>query len=205
MVLQEQLLKNLLKNLKMDKFKYIFLISSIILIFFLGKQCGNESKNDLKPIIDTLIYHKTDTIRDTTTIFKIKEKRVISYVPIDKPIDATKYAEIRQYRLYQDTVRDSNIVIFNHDTVLGYLTSRSLAYRLLVPLKIYDTTKLVITKQIPTPILPKYQLKIGAMFNPKGLSPIIDLSIKRNTYSISYDPFNKIPYIGYKYTLWNSR
>jgi hypothetical protein len=184
-------------------FKVIFIILGIVTLFFLGKQCGNGSKNDLKPLSDTIRIHTTDTIHDSTTVFKMKEKRIFKHDTIFKYIDTTKYSQIAQYRLYQDTIRDSNIVIFNHDTVLGYITSRSLSYRLLVPLKIYDSTKVTINNKVPT--LPKYQLKVGLTVNPRGLSPNIDLSIKRNTYSIGYDPFNKIPYIGYKYTLWYSR
>lgn len=188
-----------------NKFTLIFSVIAIILVFFLGKQCNNTSKNDLKPHIDTLIINKVDTIRDTTTVFKIKEKKVIKYTYIYKPIDSLKYNNLKQYRVYQDTTRDSNIVIFSKDTVLGYLTSKSLSYKLLVPLRIYDSTKLIITKEIPKPILPKYQVKIGMLFNPKGIIPTLDLSIKRNTYTIGYDPFNKIPTIGYKYTIWHSR
>lgn len=184
----------------MDKFKTIFIVLGIILLFFLGKQCGNTSKTDFKPNTDTLIVHKVDTIRDTTTVFKIKEKTVFKYITLDTPIDTSKYSDINKYRLYQDTLRDINIVIFNHDTVLGYLAHRSLSYKLLVPLKIYDSTTITITKEIPK--LPKYQVKVGLNVTTKGLYPNLDLTIKRSTYTAAYDPFNKIPMVGYKYTIW---
>jgi len=183
-----------------NKIKWFFIGFSLMLIFLLGRNCGNIANTQNKPNTDTLILHKVDTIRDTIRVFKFKEKVIFKPLLIDKPIDTTVYSNIRQYRLYKDTLRDSNIVIYNHDTVLGYLASRSLSYKLLVPLKIYDSTKVIITKEIPK--LPKYQLKIGLNATPKSLYPALDLTIKRNTYSAAYDPFNKIPMVGYKYTIW---
>jgi len=106
-------------------------------------------------------------------------------------------------RFYTDSYKDSNLLVNINDSIIGYLTHRKVDYKLYVPLKIYDSTTTIINNKIP--ILPKYQLKVGLTVNPRGLAPNVDLSIKRNTYSISYDPFNKIPYIGYKYTIWYSK
>ncbi len=183
-----------------NNLKLGFGVILIILIFILGKQCNNSSKNDFKPITDTLIINKTDTIRDTLTVFKMKINTIYRPIEIYKSIDSNKYNNIRQYRVYQDTLRDTNIVIFIKDTILGYLENRQLSYKLLIPLKIYDTTTVIITKQIPK--LPKYQLKIGTLISSNYLSPNIDFSINRNTYSLGYDITNKIPTIGYKYTIW---
>ena len=184
-----------------NRFYYIFIATLVVIVFFLGRQCSNSSKNDLKPVIDTLILHKVDTIRDTISVFKTKIKIIFRPVYISKPVDTNKYKNIPEYRVYQDTTKDSNVVIYSNDTVLGYLTSKQLSYKLLVPLKIYDSTKVIITKQVP--ILPKYQLKLGSILSTKSIIPSFELDINKSNYEIGYDPFNKIPYIGYKYTIWS--
>ena len=61
--------------------KWFFVGFSILLIFLLGRNCGNISNIQNKPITDTLILHKVDTIRDTTTIFKIKEHLFFALPP----------------------------------------------------------------------------------------------------------------------------
>lgn len=181
-------------------YKILFIVLGLILIFLLGKQCGNGSKNDLKPITDTLIINKKDTIRDTLTVFKTKEKRVFKYETITKYIDSTKCNNIVQYRVYKDTIRDTNIVIFNNDTVLGYITSRNLSYKLLVPIKIYDSTIVKINKNIP--VLPKFRVQTGISGNFNNIYLNLELSNKRNNYNIYYNPLNKQILLGYKYTIF---
>ena len=150
-----------------------------------------------------MTIHKSDTIRDTLTVFKTKERVVFKYVDVEKDIDTSKYSEIRKFRVYKDTIRDSNIVIFNNDTILGYLTSRHLSYKLLVPLKIYDSTTTIITKEYPK--LPKNQINVGADVFSKGIYLSASFSVKRNTYGLSYDLTNKNILLSYKYTLWYGR
>ena len=189
-----------------EKSKYsksIITLILVIIVILLLKDCVNGSKSDFKPISDTLTIHKSDTIRDTLTVFKTKEKVVFKYVDVEKDIDTSKYSEIRKFRVYKDTIRDSNIVIFNNDTILGYLTSRNLSYKLLVPLKIYDSTTTIITKEYPK--LPKNQINVGADVFSKGIYISASFSVKRNTYGLSYDLTNKNILLSYKYTLWYGR
>jgi hypothetical protein len=189
-----------------EKSKYsksIITLILVIIVILLLKDCVNGCKNDFKPILDTLTIHKSDTIRDTLTVFKTKEKVVFKYIDVEKDIDTSKYSEIRKFRVYKDTIRDSNIVIFNNDTILGYLTSRHLSYKLLVPLKIYDSTTTIITKEYPK--LPKNQINVGADVFSKGVYISASFSVKRNTYGLSYDLTNKNILLSYKYTLWYGR
>ena len=189
-----------------EKSKYsksIITLILVIIVILLLKDCVDGSKNDFKPISDTLTIHKSDTIRDTLTVFKTKRKVVFKYVDVEKEIDTSKYSEIRKFRVYKDTIRDSNIVIFNHDTILGYLTSRHLSYKLLVPLKIHDSTTTIITKEYPK--LPKNQINVGADVFSKGAYISVSFSVKRNTYGLSYDLTNKNILLSYKYTLWYGR
>lgn len=186
-----------------ENIKTVFWVLLVIILLMLQHQCENSAKNDLKPITDTLIYHKTDTLKDTTTVFKTKIKTIFKYIEVNTPIDTLKYADLRKIRVYRDTIRDTNVVVFNNDTIVGYLKSRSLSYRLLVPLRIYDTTKILITKEIPK--LPKTQIKLGFHANTSGVYPTVDVVLKKNTYSLSYDPFNQRVMIGYKFTIYHSR
>lgn len=181
----------------------IFLGIVAILLFLFGYQCGrdNTSKTDSKTITDTLIVHKVDTIRDTTTIVKIKTKPIIK----DSFIPDTIYKDLNYVRTYENTYRDSNIVINSVDTVVGYQLAKILNYKLLVPYKIYDSTIVKITKDSLIFKPSKYELHIGLLASPKMLAPKLDISINRSTYSLGYDPFNKTPIIGYSYRLWRSK
>ena len=66
-------------KLRKDNIKYLYLLIIFIISFLLGKQCSNNSsKTNYKPITDTLILHKVDTIKSKDTIvkyaFKLKYK-----------------------------------------------------------------------------------------------------------------------------------
>ncbi len=192
----------------MNKFKYIFYSIVIIGCFLLGYQCGNSKntpKNDLEAIRDTISIHTVDTLIDTLTVFKTKEKRVFvpEYEFIVIPPDSFTLAEFYKKRHYKDSYRDSNIQVQIEDTILGYLLHRKVNYRLFVPLRIYDSTKVQITTSYPK--LPKYQFSIGIDATPKNIFIGADLNINRTIYSIGYDPINKAPKIGLKYTLWYSK
>lgn len=187
-----------------SNFRYIFFGIIILAAFILGTQtCNNIPKNDLKPITDTLVIHKSDTLRDTTTIFKFKEKPVFRYIVLNEEIDSLKYKEVYKKRAYHDIYRDSNQVVTIDDTIIGYLLGRKVDYQLFVPLRIYDTTRMTITKQIPIVKKPNFQFGVGILANRTNIYGMIDINIKRVTYTIGYDPFNKREIVGLKYTLFS--
>jgi len=177
---------------------YIIACLSCIILVLLNKQC-NTPKIDLKTSGDTLIKHTVTTIRDTTTIFKTKENTVFEPIIIEKNIDTNKYKIIPKFRVYNDTIRDTNVVIYLHDTILGYLTSRNLNYKLLVPLKIYDSTIIIRNNNI------KYQVNLGLNTNFNDITPTLGVIIKNNGFYLGYDLINKRPNLGYKYTIFNKR
>jgi hypothetical protein len=181
------------------KYKNYIIAALLVVILVLSiKQC-NTPKIDLNTSGDTLIKHTVTTIRDTTTIFKIKENTVFEPIIVYKNIDTNKYKIIPKYRVYNDTVRDSNVVIYLHDTILGYLTSRNLNYKLLVPLKIYDSTTIIRNNNI------KYQINLGLNTNFNDITPSLGLIIRNNGFYLGYDLINKRPNLGYKYTIFNKR
>jgi len=187
----------------MNKFKYIFYIIIIIGAFLLGTQtCNNTPKNDLKPITDTLIIHKVDTIRDTTTVFKFKTKEIPVYIEIGPTFTDIPCKVALKKRFYADTYKDSNLVVNINDTIIGYLTHREVNYKLYVPLKIYDSTTTTITKEVPKLVKPKFQLRAGIVANTNSANLELDMQINKITYIGGYDPFNKRVSVGLKYTLF---
>ncbi len=188
-----------------DKFKYIFYSIILLGAFLLGTQtCKDTCKNDLEPHIDTLRIHTVDTIRDTTRIFKFKEKTVFKYIEVGDPINdqnnQVRDQLILRKRYYTDTYKDSNLVVNINDSIIGYLTHRKVDYKLYVPLRIYDSTTTIITKEVPKLYKPTFQMRIGAIANQKSIDLQLDIQIKRINYIIGWDPFNKRPSVGLKYT-----
>lgn len=191
----------------MNKFKYIFFGIIIVGAFLLGTQtCKDSPKNDLQPIHDTLRIHTIDTIHDTTTVFKFKEKTVFQYIEVEDPFE-DQHNEVRdnliiKKRYYTDTYRDTNLTVTINDSIIGYLTHRKVNYQLYVPLKIVDTKTVQITTQIPTLYKPKVQIRLGVLANQNSVNGLLDVQIKKITYTGGYDPFNKRVSIGLKYTIF---
>lgn len=196
-------MKNIKKNIKKN-IGVIFLSIVLILIFFLGRSCGNTPKTDLKTITDTLIVHKIDTIRDTVSIVKIKIKPILKD-SIKIQLDSSLFKGLSYKRIYENTYRDSNIVINSQDTVIGYQTSKIINYKLLVPYKIYDSTIVKITKDSLIYQPSKYQLSAGIISSPKMLAPVIDFSVDKWSFMTGYDPFNKQILVGGKYRIYRSK
>lgn len=191
-------MKNIRQNIDV-----ICLVIIITIIFLLGRSCGsnNTSKTDLQTHTDTLIVHKTDTIIDTTKVFIFKYIKPKTKDSLKVILDSSLFKGLSYKRMYNSEFRDSNIVINGVDSTIGYLISKQIRYKLLVPLRIYDSTTINITKDTFIYKPYKYEIHAGVIVGTKLLSPTIDLSINRSTYMIGYDPFNKQPIIGFKYRL----
>lgn len=166
-------------NLQAIKDGFFLILALFILTFFLYKGCGP------KPIINnsdtvTVTIHKTDTIRDTVTVYKFKPKKVPVHDSILVPFhDST----ICQYqRTYSDTSRDSNIVIINNIAVQGKLNKLQTSYKLLVPLKIVDSvfTTTTITNTIDkTPKFSMYGGISAVNIVQPSLQPYLTANLKK--------------------------
>lgn len=191
-----------MKNIRQNIY-VICLAIFIATMFLFGRSCGsnNTSKTDLQTHTDTLIVHKTDTIMDTTKVFIFKYIKPKTKDSSKVILDSSLFKGLSYKRMYNSEFRDSNIVINTIDTTIGYLTSKQIKYKLLVPLRIYDSTTIKITKDTFIYKPYKYEIHGGVIVGTKLLSPTIDLSINRSTYMLGYDPFNKQPIIGFKYRL----
>ena len=174
-----------------------------IIVILLARECTPLAKDILnyhKPIKrDTTIVTKRDTIWAKDTIYTIKYKRI--EVPITTtlaPIDDT--TQCNKVRIYKDTTEDNNIIIYSNDTTQGYLLGQQLRYKLKVPLTIIDSIKTTINVYIPT--FPKVQLSGGVLVGKNVLTPILDLSLKRNTFEVGYNIQTSQPIIGYKFLIF---
>lgn len=186
-------------------FNIIFIIICVIIIFLLGRSCGNFTLEIPKSYI-TITKYK-DTIFPKDTIYVPKEKLVPYPVYIDtntykpKQLDSL---ELNRFFSNKDTIIDSNIELYRDVHTQGKtLVLNKISYKLKVPLIIKDCT---IVKKDSIIFKPsKYELHIGLLTSTKFISPTIDLSINKSTYTLGYDYFNKTPIIGFKYRLWKSK
>ncbi len=183
----------------------IFIIICFILIFLLGKSCGNSKKELPKPVITITRY--TDTIFPKDTVYVPKLQSIPYPVYIDtnkykpKPIDSL---ELNRFFNYKDSIFDKNIIIFRDITTQGKtLTNSVVKYKLKVPLIIKDS--IVIKKDSIIFKPSKYEIHGGLLASSRFIAPTIDLSVNKCTYGLGYDPFNKNIIVSFKYRIWKSK
>ena len=188
-----------------NKLVYLFLGISIISVFLFGKSCGNSTLEIPKEYIKVTKYK--DTIFPKDTVYVPEEKLIPYPVYIDtntytsKPVDSL---ELNRFFSHKDTIIDSNIELYRDIHTQGKtLVLNKISYKLKVPLIIKDCT---IVKKDSIIFKPsKYEFHVGFLSSTKFISPTIDLSINKSTYTLGYDYFNKTPIIGFKYRLWKSK
>lgn len=191
--------------------KYIFIVVVIIIVFLLGRSCSKKDVNKEIKKESTNITSKIDTVfpKDTIYVFKDKPLPYPVYIKGDtikiQPLDSL---QLYRFFVYKDSIEDKNIKIYSTIITQGKtLSSFKPSYKLKVPLLITDTIRITKIDSINIEKPQKYQISGGIIVSPKMLAPIIDLTINRSTYSIGYDPFNKLPIVGYKIRIigWNPR
>lgn len=180
--------------------KYMFYGIILLSVFLLGKQCNSTSKKHLNTITDTLIVHKTDTIKQRDTIIKmaLNLKYKVIHDTVYKILDST---ECNTLKLYQDSLITKEYDIYRKALVQGNLLYDTTGIRLKVPTMIIDSIFMTIKKDSLIFKPNKWDLKVGILAGYNTLSPTIDFTKGRITYQIAYDPFRKQPYLGLKYTL----
>ncbi len=182
----------------------IFFIIVGILIFIFGYQCGgdtNSSKTQLEAHTDTFrvvtsytVYPKDTTLKFNLNKSKPKIDTVVKIVYLDS-------SQCNRVLVYEDSIITKDYNVYSKKHIQGLLRFDTIGVKLKVPLRIIDSVKTTIRDSIFLTKSPKYQLQVGLLASPKMLTPTVDLSINRSTYSIGYDPFNKQPIIGYKFRL----
>lgn len=191
-----------MKKLK-ENIDLIFIIILICAIFLMGKKCGeNKEKTILKPESISIVKYK-DTIFPKDTIYlhdiKILKGKVDTFL---KPvyIDSNKCNTVYKY---EDSIITKDYNIYSKLYLQGIFRDLQLGVKLKVPLIIKDSIVIKKDSFIYKPY--KYEVFLSLMASPKMLAVGLDLRKDNSIYTIGYDPFNKMPILGYKYRIFKSK
>jgi hypothetical protein len=169
-------------------------IRDIIIVILLGVLCvllfhdcdrgdaGKEIKRELKKGItksDTIkpkdtTYHFTDNQKKSTVTVKKKAKNVDP--PAKKQTEWTGLSLDTTYTtVYNDTLEDDRVIIYNYDSIAGSRLKNHLSYKLKVPLIINNTRAdtLEITTQKESGIHAGVNMGVGFAITPVGIYPAI--------------------------------
>lgn len=174
----------------------ILLLFLTIIVLLLLKDCGNKPT---KPI--TLIKSDTITVIKSDTIWQKKEVvKYLSTTPTTFTITKIKRdsSACNILNTYEDSLKDSIVVIKSKQIARGELISSRLSYKLLIPERI--------TKTVLNTINNTY---IDTIYRPYCYSIYVGLTIGGNTSTLStIQPFigvrYKTTYMNYGYNLVNS-
>lgn len=180
----------------------IFALGFIIALL-LFKSCHNTPEQQNTVIKQ--IKHTRDTIWAKDTIYSFKNIKVkvpikvtdtiYKSLPVDSTICKTVY-------LYEDSLVDTNLVIYYKDYVQGIMRDKSLKYKLKVPLKIIDSVNIKETIIIK----PKFNISVGTMASVNMISPGIKFRVNRHEFGINYNIVTENPAEGilvtWKYILF---
>lgn len=186
----------------------IFALLGVIALMFL-RECNGCIEYYQKPKeSDTVTLTRTDTVWAKDTVYKLNTvvlPRVHDSVRIysQKPSDSLICSYIRFYR---DSLEDKNLVVFMDDSVQGLLLSRSVGYRLKVPLTINTVTDNFITTYNDR----KWVLRGGMETGASRLSPSLSLGAQvtvneQYTGGYRYDLLNKSHNVSLYLTLLKSK
>lgn len=180
----------------------VFVLGFIIALL-LFKECHNTPKPQSTVI--TQIKHTRDTIWAKDTIYSFKNIKIkvpvkvtdtiYQPLPVDSTICKTVY-------LYEDSLVDTNLVIYYKDHVQGIMRDKSLKYKLKVPLRIIDSVNIKETIIVK----PKFNLSVGTIVSVNMISPGIKFRVHKNEFGINYNFVNENPLEGlmltWKYILF---
>lgn len=195
---------NLVSQDKQNIFNLVKWGLILIIIILLLKECGsvvNTLIKTNKPLPDTTIIHKIDTIWAKDTIYSFKKIKVpVPYIEIQY-LDTSNKEICTNVKVYEDSLVDKNISIYYKDYVSqGELLTKELSYRLKVPLTITNSSTTTIN--VPTLYPPTFQLHGGLTVGSNIFSPQVSVSYKRHTLTLGYNMTTKQPIIGYGFVLF---
>lgn len=182
----------------------IYIVTIIILVIFLVK-CGSDHSTEYIRTTDTITVTKIDTA------WKIKENTVYKdrwhtkYLTDTVKLASKDTFNLAYQRIYRDTIKDTNVVITTIDTIHGKLLSKSLKYKLLIPIITKNTTT-TITNTIQKPILFSFKGGLYTEVDRYGfndISPSIGLKIKKYDYIYKYNLNKQSHEIGVLVDIWS--
>lgn len=198
--------------------KYIFIGICIIAAAFLLNTCNGVLKScqgpDHKTTLDTIKIHTRDTIWARDTIVQLipskSSRPVVIHDTFWKPLPIDSLDLMRFY-ITKDSSEDKNIKIWDVSYTQGKtFKGHKSSYKLKVPLVIYDTTKITVTKHDSIRYLPKYQVATGIIAGYKETTPILYFTKGRQEVGLGYNLQSGNNYlegarVSYKYTIWRSK
>lgn len=187
----------------MKKFKYIFIGICVAAAFLFGRQCGVDSvdiptyKNDTTVVHDT-IYGDTVTVKSAGKPYAVHDTTWKVYT---QEIDTVKLNEFFMVRGYSRTYKLGNLAYVEiNDSVVGYLLSQKTNYRPIAPLAVTNSTLVSVKPQDSVKVAKKWELRASIDATPKNLFLGLEYQKDRLSYAVAYDPFNKQPKVGLRYT-----
>lgn len=184
----------------MEKIKNITILflGLIILVFFL-RECNktpNITETKIEEIHDTI--YKRDTVISLKTVIKPKHDTIYK---VEHITDSLLCNYIREYN---DSLIDSNQVIFYSITTTGTLDSLILKYKLKVPVLI-ENTKIITTKKT---IIKPYALSIYTgleVGTASTLSFFASINNKNKNFHYKYNLTDKSHNVGIGFNIYNSK
>lgn len=174
------------------------------MVFLLGKSCGVKSGINSKDTVKVINYKDTIYPKDTIITFKDRKIPYPVYLDTNCYIPKIDSLELHRFFVTRDSIEDKNLKIYSYIITQGKtLIQYKPSYKLKVPLIIKDCTIVKKDSIIYRPS--KYEIHVGLISGINLISPVVDLSINRTTYSVGYDLYNKTPIVGLKYKLWSSK
>lgn len=177
----------------------IFTIIVICVVFWWGHSCGRSKIIEPQQNTITLINYR-DTVFPKDTIYK--DTIIPKYIPkhdtiwLPLPKDSV---DCERVFLYNDTISKKEYDVYTSAHVQGRLRALDVGVKLKVPIMIKDCT--VVKKDSLVYLPNKYEIHAGLVASPVSLYPTVEMSVDKNTFGVGYDPFNKIPYISYKFRI----
>ena len=191
---------------KTTKYKNYIILGLILIIgiLFMFKTCKPVPiKTEYQDNIIT--EHHYDTIYHKDTIIKFKTifyPKVDSVIKIQYKVDSNL---CHFERIYNDTLRNSQLDIYNRSKVIGLLETNSISYKLKVPIIIKDS--IIVTKTV---VHPNKVNLYGIVGIDGGMSYLngrcgLGMNLNNKFLGVYYMPFSRGIGIDVGLKLWGSK
>lgn len=195
---------------KMEKIKNYLIIglSLIVMILLLLKGCSEE-KVIIKEVIK--VEKQSDTVFTKEVLVKFKTIKYPEYkyiYKLDTMVDNISVDSLAYNRIYNDSLKDSNLTIFSDIKVLGILSQLDLSYKLKPKPSLITnniTTTITNTEFRPNKVQIYTGLQLGGNKTSFNISPFININVKKVTIQYNYGVLNKTHSIGVGYKIFNSK
>jgi len=178
----------------MDKLKEWVILGLALVIMVLMLK-GGCSKKEPNVIFKDSIRITHDTVFAKDTVIEFKKKFYPKWDSVFT-VDTIRIEGLQMGRVYNDTVRDKNVDIFNRSEVIGMIKSSKVSYKLKVPLLITDSVFITSTVAIPPKVSLYAGLELSGNKDNFNLSPFLKLDVRKTTISARYGLLDKTVGIG---------